>query len=114
MKRPLAVKVYCGVIVALFALALVMITAPALWSRSFSAPDIILMFVPMVLVLLALFGVWLMRWWGVIALSVLVVSAEGFMIVTMPDRQSFAAVVRGALWLVPLWFIAWKHRKAFR
>jgi hypothetical protein len=115
--RPLAVKVYCGVIVFLFVAALLLVLTPSLLSGGFAgaAPaDIALMFVPLALILVALWGVWILRWWGVIALSLLVIAAEGFMIATMPERQGVVAVIRGALWLVPLWAIAWAHRKQFR
>jgi len=117
MQRPLAVKIYCGVIVLLLALALFFISAPWVTSDHFvdwSALEIALSLLPLALLLGALWGVWSLRWRGVIALTVLITAVETFLIVAMPERQGIVAIVRGGLWLAPLWAIAWTHRGQFR
>ncbi len=114
VERPVAVKVYCGVIVALLVVALLLVAAPALLSLRPGIGDLLLMFVPMAVLLFFLWGVWLVRWWGVVGLSIAIVLAEGWMIAAMPERQGVVAVIRGALWLIPLWVIAWTYRRRFR
>ncbi len=112
--RPLAVKIYCGVIAALFVTALALITVPFLMSEPQQLTDVALMFVPLLVLLIFVWGVWQVRWWGVIGLSIIVIAVEGWMISAMPEQQSVTALIRGALWLVPLWWIAWAHRRLFR
>ena len=56
-----------------------------------------------------------MRWWGVIALSILVIVAETLLFLGAPTTTlSVASIVRTAIWLAPLWIIAWRYRKLFR
>lgn len=112
--RPLAVKIYCGVIGVLLLAAVLFVSIPALVSQRFPLSDMALMFVPMAVMLIFLWGVWRVRWWGVIGLSTVILAVEGCMVFAMPDRQGVVAIVRGALWLVPLWWIAWAHRQKFR
>ena len=55
-----------------------------------------------------------MRWWGVIALSAFVIVAETLLSLGAPATLSVATIVRTAIWLAPLWIIAWRYRKLFR
>lgn len=113
-KRPIAVKVYCIAIGALLLVGLLLISLPYIASGRGSLADVALGFVPMAVLLPFLWGVWQLRWWGVAGLSVVVVAVEGLLIASAPQEQGFAAAFRGALWLIPLWWIAWSHRELFR
>lgn len=112
MTRPLAVKIYCGAIVLLFALALIFVSAPLLLQRDWSVFDLAISFVPMAAIFVCLWGVWEMRWWGVAALTILIVGAEAFGLAVVADY--WAALGRGALFLIPLWWIAWTYRRQIR
>lgn len=111
--RPLAVNIYCGV-VCLFAIAgVALVSVPFFVTQQPSIQHVTIGFVPLLVLFICVWGVWQVRWWGVIGLTILIVGAEGWML-AMPNHQIGEAFVRGALWLLPLWWIAWRHMGQFK
>jgi hypothetical protein len=111
--RPLAVKIYCAVVCLLVVVGVVLVSVPFLATQQPSTRDVVIGFTPLLVLLIFVWGVWRVRWWGVIGLTILIIGAEGWML-AMPNHQIGEALVRGAVWLLPLWWIAWRHRGQFK